>query len=139
MPPLLPVSPECGKPQQLNRVVGGEDSADAEWPWVVSIFKNGSHHCAGSLLTNCWVVTAAHCFRRYVGSGLLLTLQDPGFLPPALGCSGLYSGILTPLYRAPVLSDILFSLLPAIWTSHLCSQYCWGSGSWGTQARGPRE
>uniref|UniRef100_A0A8D1CAK6 Peptidase S1 domain-containing protein n=1 Tax=Sus scrofa TaxID=9823 RepID=A0A8D1CAK6_PIG len=38
--------PACGKPQQLNRIVGGEDSMDAEWPWVVSIQKNGTHHCA---------------------------------------------------------------------------------------------
>ncbi|XP_015977718.1 brain-specific serine protease 4 [Rousettus aegyptiacus] len=56
-------TPACGKPQQLDRIVGGEDSADAEWPWVVSIQKNGTHHCAGSLLTNRWVVTAAHCFK----------------------------------------------------------------------------
>ncbi|EGW09760.1 3-phosphoinositide-dependent protein kinase 1 [Cricetulus griseus] len=57
--------PDCGKPQQLNRIVGGEDSMDAQWPWIVSILKNGSHHCAGSLLTNRWVVTAAHCFKKY--------------------------------------------------------------------------
>ncbi|XP_062957150.1 brain-specific serine protease 4-like [Cynocephalus volans] len=59
----IPAPPACGKPQQLNRIVGGQDSADAEWPWVVSIQKNGTHHCAGSLLTSRWVVTAAHCFR----------------------------------------------------------------------------
>nr|XP_055196418.1 brain-specific serine protease 4-like isoform X1 [Nyctereutes procyonoides] len=55
--------PACGKPQQLNRIVGGEDSTDAQWPWVVSIQKNGTHHCAGSLLSSRWVVTAAHCFK----------------------------------------------------------------------------
>lgn len=98
MPSLVPVSPDCGKPQQLNRIVGGEDSMDAQWPWIVSILKNGSHHCAGSLLTNRWVVTAAHCFKRYVDSGLPLTLPGPGFLPQPLGCPGLYSGIWTPLY-----------------------------------------
>uniref|UniRef100_A0A8C9PGB6 Peptidase S1 domain-containing protein n=1 Tax=Spermophilus dauricus TaxID=99837 RepID=A0A8C9PGB6_SPEDA len=64
--PPLPMSPDCGKPQQLNRIVGGQDSVDAQWPWVVSIQKNGTHHCAGSLLTNRWVVTAAHCFKGYV-------------------------------------------------------------------------
>uniref|UniRef100_A0A8C5L3R9 Serine protease 22 n=1 Tax=Jaculus jaculus TaxID=51337 RepID=A0A8C5L3R9_JACJA len=61
----IPVSPDCGRPQQLNRVVGGEDSLDGQWPWVVSIRKNGTHHCAGSLLTSRWVVTAAHCFKGY--------------------------------------------------------------------------
>ncbi|KAM4820100.1 brain-specific serine protease 4 [Thomomys bottae] len=55
--------PRCGRPQQLDRVVGGQDSRDAEWPWVVSILKNGTHHCAGSLLTRRWAVTAAHCFK----------------------------------------------------------------------------
>uniref|UniRef100_A0ABI7WL39 Peptidase S1 domain-containing protein n=1 Tax=Felis catus TaxID=9685 RepID=A0ABI7WL39_FELCA len=59
----IPAPPACGKPQRLNRIVGGEDSTDAEWPWVVSIRKNGTHHCAGSLLTSRWVVTAAHCFK----------------------------------------------------------------------------
>ncbi|KAI4531504.1 hypothetical protein MG293_018018 [Ovis ammon polii] len=60
--------PACGKRLQLNRIVGGEDSSDAEWPWVVSIRKNGTHHCAGSLLTSRWVLTAAHCFKEYVRS-----------------------------------------------------------------------
>jgi hypothetical protein len=62
-------------PQQLNRVVGGQDSTDGEWPWVVSIRKNGTHHCAGSLLTSHWVVTAAHCFKGYVWPGPSLALQ----------------------------------------------------------------
>ncbi|XP_074052091.1 brain-specific serine protease 4-like [Macrotis lagotis] len=60
--------PDCGKPQQLNRIVGGENAMEAEWPWIVSIQKNGTHHCAGSLITNRWVVTAAHCFKESVES-----------------------------------------------------------------------
>ncbi|KAM6155649.1 brain-specific serine protease 4-like [Rhynchocyon petersi] len=62
----LPEAPACGKPQRLDRIVGGDSSADAEWPWVVSIQKDGTHHCAGSLLTSRWVVTAAHCFKGHL-------------------------------------------------------------------------
>ncbi|XP_068963494.1 brain-specific serine protease 4-like [Petaurus breviceps papuanus] len=64
--PEIAEMPACGKPQQLNRIVGGENAMDAEWPWIVSIQKNGTHHCAGSLITNRWVVTAAHCFKDSV-------------------------------------------------------------------------
>uniref|UniRef100_A0A8C0X5E1 Peptidase S1 domain-containing protein n=1 Tax=Castor canadensis TaxID=51338 RepID=A0A8C0X5E1_CASCN len=76
---------KCGVPQQLNRVVGGQDSTDGEWPWVVSIRKNGTHHCAGSLLTSHWVVTAAHCFKGNLNKLSLFSvllgawqLENPG-------------------------------------------------------------
>uniref|UniRef100_A0A2I3T5C1 Serine protease 22 n=1 Tax=Pan troglodytes TaxID=9598 RepID=A0A2I3T5C1_PANTR len=75
-----PSSLACGKPQQLNRVVGGEDSTDSEWPWIVSIQKNGTHHCAGSLLTSRWVITAAHCFKEYVHN-----LNKPSLFSVLLG------------------------------------------------------
>ncbi|KAH0626599.1 hypothetical protein JD844_001677 [Phrynosoma platyrhinos] len=53
----------CGKQGFLNRIVGGKDSQDGEWPWQVSIKLNGEHHCGGSLITDQWVVTASHCFK----------------------------------------------------------------------------
>ncbi|XP_047390305.1 serine protease 27 isoform X3 [Sciurus carolinensis] len=52
----------CGRPRMLNRMVGGQDAMEGEWPWQVSIQRNGSHFCGGSLITEQWVLTAAHCF-----------------------------------------------------------------------------
>ncbi|XP_020666267.3 serine protease 27 [Pogona vitticeps] len=53
----------CGRPNVLNRNVGGEDSVEGEWPWQASVKKLGKHICGGALITHNWIVTAAHCFR----------------------------------------------------------------------------
>ncbi|XP_070708472.1 serine protease 33 [Pempheris klunzingeri] len=55
---------ECGRPPLVeNRIVGGMDSADGAWPWQVDVqtFTAG-HICGGSIITENWVLSAAHCF-----------------------------------------------------------------------------
>uniref|UniRef100_A0A8C8SDZ0 Peptidase S1 domain-containing protein n=1 Tax=Pelusios castaneus TaxID=367368 RepID=A0A8C8SDZ0_9SAUR len=61
--PLILFSPVCGRPRARNRSVGGEDSIEGEWPWQVSLFRYNKHLCGGALISNQWVVTAAHCFQ----------------------------------------------------------------------------
>uniref|UniRef100_A0A8C4M6Y2 chymotrypsin n=1 Tax=Equus asinus asinus TaxID=83772 RepID=A0A8C4M6Y2_EQUAS len=44
----------------LSRIINGEDAVTASWPWQVSL-RTGFHFCWGSLISENWVVTAAHC------------------------------------------------------------------------------
>ena len=46
--------------------IGGVPATDGDWPWIAYIYEraNGLANggvCGGSLISNRWVVTAAHC------------------------------------------------------------------------------
>lgn len=43
------------------KIVGGHNTDISRHPWQVSLQVFGSHLCGGSLISNQWVVTAAHC------------------------------------------------------------------------------
>ncbi|XP_048042858.1 transmembrane protease serine 13b [Megalobrama amblycephala] len=55
---------KCGKPPVSTRIIGGNAAADGQWPWQASLHFKGSHTCGGTLLTQDFIITAAHCFPK---------------------------------------------------------------------------
>ncbi|NXD72800.1 ENTK Enteropeptidase, partial [Eolophus roseicapillus] len=44
-----------------TRIVGGSDARREAWPWIVSLHFNSRPVCGASLVSDEWLVTAAHC------------------------------------------------------------------------------
>uniref|UniRef100_A0A8C7VZA4 chymotrypsin n=1 Tax=Oncorhynchus mykiss TaxID=8022 RepID=A0A8C7VZA4_ONCMY len=63
----------CGVPSippQVSglKIVNRQNAVSGSWPWQVSLQDtSGFHFCGGSLISQNWVVTAAHCLLYYPG------------------------------------------------------------------------
>ena len=57
-------------PRRVRRVVGGHLSEMGRWPWM-ALVENGDTipgklvYCGGALITEKYVLTAAHCILKY--------------------------------------------------------------------------
>jgi len=47
--------------EQENRITNGSPAIRGQFPWQVALVINGASFCGGSLISNRWVLTAAHC------------------------------------------------------------------------------
>nr|ANG56302.1 chymotrypsin-like serine protease [Eriocheir sinensis] len=55
-PLLTPIGPV-----KSPRIVGGAEATPHTWPHQVALFIDDMYFCGGSLISNQWVLTAAHC------------------------------------------------------------------------------
>ncbi|XP_041879149.1 transmembrane protease serine 9 isoform X1 [Corvus kubaryi] len=84
VPPHRPgLKSDCGsRPamQTASRIVGGSEASRGEFPWQVSLRENNEHFCGAAILTEKWLVSAAHCFTEF---------QDPAMWAAYTGTTSL--------------------------------------------------
>ncbi|XP_034025406.1 transmembrane protease serine 7 isoform X2 [Thalassophryne amazonica] len=77
----------CGHPSStqkvgtftdLERIVGGDNSLEGEWPWQVGLHFSSNLYCGASILSSDWLISAAHCFVKD-------SLSDPRYWRAHLG------------------------------------------------------
>ncbi|XP_072384733.1 trypsin-7-like [Diabrotica undecimpunctata] len=47
------------------RIVNGQVASIEDHPWIVALQAGSSLHCGGALISEEWVITAAHCIPKY--------------------------------------------------------------------------
>jgi len=52
---------ECGIPGGQERIVGGAEATPHSYPWMAALFIDDAWFCGGTLISDEWVLTAAHC------------------------------------------------------------------------------
>ncbi|XP_054432604.1 enteropeptidase [Pteronotus mesoamericanus] len=55
----------CGKKsvalEVSAKIVGGNNAKEGAWPWLIGLYYNSQLLCGASLVSNDWLVSAAHC------------------------------------------------------------------------------
>uniref|UniRef100_A0A8C5KMD6 Transmembrane protease serine n=1 Tax=Jaculus jaculus TaxID=51337 RepID=A0A8C5KMD6_JACJA len=62
------INNRCGRRPRMSatydRIKGGSTAQEGEWPWQASLSMNGRQYCGASLISEKYLITAAHCFKN---------------------------------------------------------------------------
>lgn len=59
------LNPESCGTTDRHKISYGKTARESELPWMVALqTENGNHVCGGTLVTDQYVLTAAHCLTR---------------------------------------------------------------------------
>jgi secreted trypsin-like serine protease len=85
----LSSSQRSGLSEYSVRIIGGQTANRLSWPWMTLLYaqfrksdgRSVSYKCGASLISDNWVLTAAHCFRgsigeQYTGTQIILGEYD---------------------------------------------------------------
>lgn len=109
----------CGcsvNPVSITRIVGGESANFATWSWMVSISINNENLCGGSIISNSWILTAAHCVSDYAASQITIyagsTLSGSGTQRVAVSRIILHPQFVAATYENDIALLRIFPSLP---------------------------
>ncbi|XP_072941878.1 trypsin-like [Epargyreus clarus] len=81
-PDIQEIGLEAACPELSGQIIGGRPSSVARHPYQVSMVINGNSFCGGFIISNEYVITAAHCVRNAAPSAIRLrvgsTRRDSG-------------------------------------------------------------
>ncbi|XP_058839014.1 transmembrane protease serine 9-like [Topomyia yanbarensis] len=67
----------CGVSLVTSRIVGGIKADINEFPWMAMLLYRGTFYCGGSLISDRYVLTAAHCVLNFKPNQITVKVFDP--------------------------------------------------------------